>query len=220
MTASEKAKDIAALLIASKYVTKKRLREMFLDPDLMAQVEKNLKSVGLELCTNVYSNYVSIRVEKEHETSVFGDDSGGYQATNNGLHRGSLALLAIIWAKIILPKRQMQIERQAPGEDSQVSLLPGQKPIPKNEDMVILDEKALLADFGEKLGGKTMFSRYRSELSKAGFIMVRDGRIYEGPLLDTIIDYSVLAPRIIHGALGDVLGISQGDQNSGAGQEE
>ncbi len=212
MTLSEKATQIAVLLIANKYLRKRYLREMFLDPDLMAEVEQKLKSVGLELSTNVYSDYVSTKVAKEEEAVVFSDDQGGYKATNCGLHRGALALLTIIWAKIVLPKRQMQIERKPASENGQGSLLPGQKPIPKDGDMVVLDEKALLADFGEKLGGKTMFYRYLSELVRADFVIKKEGKIFEGPLLDTIVDYGILAPRIIDGALGDILGIVQESQ--------
>jgi hypothetical protein len=219
LTTHEKAKQIAALLIANKFLRKREVREMLLDADLMDEVEQNLQSVGLELCTNVYSDFVSIKVSKEQEIAVFNDDKDGYKATNNGLHRGTLALLAIIWAKIVLPKRQMQIERRPPGESGQASLLPGQKPIPKDEDMIALDEKSLFADFGEKLGGKTMFSRYLSELARADFVKRKEGKIYEGPLLDTLIDYGTLAPRIINGALGEVLGISAEEEHDGAGED-
>lgn len=209
MTIKEKAQEISSMLIAKRFMPKKHLREMFINEELRSEVETNLKAVGLELATHIYSGYVAVKVSKNMEASVFSDDKGGYTATNNVLSRGTLALLTIIWAKIILPKRQMQIERGASEDNGQNSLWFQKKPIPMNEDIVFLDEKALLADFGDRLGGKIAFYRYLSELARADFIVRKDKKIYEGPLLDIVVDYSILAPRIINGALGEMLGMNQ-----------
>ena len=43
------------------------------------------------------------------------------------------------------------------------------------------------------------------KLARLGFIERRTGVITEGPLLDVALDYRVLADRIIHGTLADVL---------------
>lgn len=209
MTFKEKAKQISAVLIAKRFIPKKYLREMFLDEELRAEVESNLNAVGLELATHIYTDYVAVKVLKEMEEAVFSDDKSGYVASNNGLSNGALALLTIIWAKIILPKRQIQIERKTSDNKGQDSLWFQREPIPTGTEIISLDEKALFADFGEKLGGKSAFGRFLSELARADFIVKRDGKIYEGPLLDTIIDYSVLAQRIINGALGEMLGIAE-----------
>ena len=42
-------------------------------------------------------------------------------------------------------------------------------------------------------------------LERHGFITRRGEDIAEGPLLDLLIDYDLIAPRILDGALGDVL---------------
>ncbi len=208
MTATERARQIASGLIARRYIHRKELRDMFLDEDLMAEVERNLATVGLELATHIYAEYVSVKVVREMEPHVFSDGKGGYRASNTGLSRGALALLTIIWAKIILPKRQMQIERRTPEDNGQDSLWQQRKPIPVEENMVTLDDKALLADFAAKFGGKTLFYRYLAELARAEFIVRREGKIYEGPLLDVVVDYGVVAQRIINGALGEMLGFN------------
>lgn len=207
MTIKERAKEISALLVARRFIARTELRDMFLDEELLAEVEKNLQMIGLDLATNVYSKYVSLKVARDMESSIFDDGKGGY-ISSNYLKKGDIALLAIIWAKIILPKRQMQIERK-PADDVQASLLPESKPIPRDDELISIDEKALFADFGEKFGGKTMFSRYLSNLSRADLIKRKNGTVYEGPLLDTIIDYSLLAPRIINGTLGEILGLEK-----------
>jgi hypothetical protein len=54
-----------------------------------------------------------------------------------------------------------------------------------------------------------------SELKRRGFVQERRGKITEGPLLDVLIDYSTLAPRIIEGALSRVLA-ARFDQPFGA----
>ena len=77
----------------------------------------------------------------------------------------------------------------------------GAKDIPYDDNLVTLEERALFADFGEKFGGKTSFGRCLNELIRADFVRRKDRSILEGPLLDTVIKYEVLAPRIMQGAL-------------------
>ena len=67
-------------------------------------------------------------------------------------------------------------------------------------------EASLLADFAPVLGHKTYVQgKLLSRLAQLGFIERRGGMIFEGPLLDVLLDYRVLAERIIHGTLGAVL---------------
>ena len=69
-----------------------------------------------------------------------------------------------------------------------------------------LSEASLLADFGPLLGGKVKVRNFMlGKLARLGFIERRNGVIFEGPLLDVALDYRVLADRIIHGTLADVL---------------
>ena len=43
------------------------------------------------------------------------------------------------------------------------------------------------------------------KLARLGFIERRGGQVLEGPLLDVLLDYRILADRVIHGTLADVL---------------
>jgi hypothetical protein len=71
--------------------------------------------------------------------------------------------------------------------------------------MSALDDAALLADFGVQLGKKTRLDTNLKRLENHGFILRKGEDILEGPLLDLLLDYDALAPRILQGALGDVL---------------
>lgn len=211
MRIEEKAAILCAKLISRKVLAKQEVKEIFHDENIRLHVENLLKSVGLELATHIYTDYVAVKVSREMEPVVFDDGKGGLLTTNINLSRGAITLLAIIWAKLILPKRQIQIERKSP-DNAQISFLKERIPIPKH-DLVKLEEKTIFADFGEKLGGKTKFGTYLAELHRHGFIHKRDGVITEGPMLDTIIDYSILAPRMIEGCLAEAVGVQQaGDQ--------
>jgi len=80
-----------------------------------------------------------------------------------------------------------------------------EKPVPRAEDTSIgIPYKALLADFGDKLGKKTRMDMNLGILGKLGFIERRGDIIVEGPLLDLLMDTDLLKERIINGALADV----------------
>jgi hypothetical protein len=109
-----------------------------------------------------------------------------------------MALLTILWSLLILPKRQRQQE-VPPGEASD-------RPATVSPELdIVLERKTLEADFGHLFGSQIRFHGYLNELKRRGFIRERRGKLTEGPLLDVLIDYSTLAPRIIEGALSRVL---------------
>jgi hypothetical protein len=111
-----------------------------------------------------------------------------------------MALLTILWSLLILPKRQRQQQREGDGGED------GSQPAVRAADPeVMVERKTLEADFGHLFGSQIRFHGYLSELKRRGFIHERRGKITEGPLLDVLIDYSTLAPRIIEGALSRVL---------------
>jgi hypothetical protein len=110
-----------------------------------------------------------------------------------------MALLTILWSLLILPKRQRQQEAQGDIGDN------GHPPPVRADLDVVVERKTLEADFGHLFGSQIRFHGYLSELKRRGFIQERRGKINEGPLLDVLVDYSILAPRIIEGALSRVL---------------
>jgi hypothetical protein len=69
----------------------------------------------------------------------------------------------------------------------------------------VLSYKALLEDYGPQLGKKLRLDANLKLLERHGFILRRQDEIAEGPLLDVLLDYDVLAPRILDGALAEVL---------------
>ena len=180
--------------------TDELVRRLFVDAAYREGVESALRQVGLELAENVYAPYIAVRVVRELETPVFEDGRGSYWSNNVGLSGGAMALLTILWSLLILPKRQRQQEVQAaPDEHGH------QPPARAGDPDTAVERKTLEADFGHLFGSQIRFHGYLSELKRRGFIQERRGRITEGPLLDVLIDYATLAPRIIEGALSRVL---------------
>jgi hypothetical protein len=180
--------------------TDELVRRLFVDAAYREGVESALRQVGLELAENVYAPYIAVRVTRELETPVFEDGKGSYWSNNVGLSGGGMALLTILWSLLILPKRQRQQEGEGDLGDQD------QQPTVRAAELdIAVERKTLEADFGHLFGSQIRFHGYLSELKRRGFIQERRGKITEGPLLDVLIDYSMLAPRIIEGALSRVL---------------
>ena len=193
------------------------VRRLLIDAPFREAVEGALRQVGLELAENVYAPHISVRVTRELETPVFEDGQGNYWSDNVGLSGGAMALLTILWSLLILPKRQHQQARQ---EDESRSDLEAPPPSALSSDVeIVIERKTLEADFGPLFGSQIRFHGYLSELKRRGFIHERRGKISEGPLLDVLVDYSTLAPRIIEGALSRVLA-ARFDQAAPAPEEE
>lgn len=177
-------------------------RRLLVDTSFREAVEQALRQVGLELAENVYAPYISVRVARELETPVFEDGRGNYWSNNVGLSGGAMALLTILWSLLILPKRQRQQEGQRDEVDD-----PPPSVTVSTESEIALERKTLEADFGHLFGSQIRFHGYLNELKRRGFIRERRGKLTEGPLLDVLVDYSMLAPRIIEGALSRVLAV-------------
>jgi hypothetical protein len=176
------------------------VRRLLVDAPYREAVQHSLQQVGLELAENVYAPYISVRVARELETPVFEDGKGSYWSNNVGLSGGAMALLTILWSLLILPKRQGQQEQENDVTDD------GRTASRRATEMdVAIERKTLEADFSHLFGSQIRFHGYLSELKRRGFIHERRGKITEGPLLDVLVDYSTLAPRIIEGALSRVL---------------
>jgi hypothetical protein len=119
-----------------------------------------------------------------------------------------VALLVVLWSLIVLPKRQRQIARAdaQDGEAGQGEMFATDKPLPLAASVSpTVSYRSLLADFGNQLGKKMRLDANLKLLERNGFIIRRGEDIAEGPLLDLLLDYETLAPRILDGALADVL---------------
>lgn len=181
----------------------KLVKRVLSDEQFRAEVDKRLLESGMKLLDNVYADHVTLALHRAVEPKIFGARDI-WQNNNFGLTRDGVALLVVLWAQIILPKRERQ-ETHQHKEDDQVDFFGKEKPLPRAEDTSIgISYTALLADFGDKLGKKTRMDMNLGVLSKLGFIERRGDLILEGPLLDLMMDTDMLKERIINGALADV----------------
>jgi hypothetical protein len=180
---------------------------LLVDAGLRGEVEARLAACGLRLLDHPYAAHVAIGVDRTAESAVF-ETEKDWQASNVGLSRDAVALLVLLWALIILPKRERQISRDSLESQGQSELFGSSRPVDRDPAAVsgVVAESALLDDYGKLLGGKARVRQFMlPTLSRIGFIERRQGMIHEGPLLDLALDYAELAPRILQGALGDLL---------------
>lgn len=206
--------DDAALLIAEllarRYLprTHSRVKRVLVDEELFAQIEQRLTQAGLRWVDNIYADHVSLALLPAVQSSVLGD--GGLNANNNlDLSRDAVALLVVVWALIVLPKRERQTSR-VDADIPQNEMFGSTKPIPPAMSVSpVLSYKALLEDYGNQLGKKTRLDTNLKLLERHGFILRRQDEIAEGPLLDVLLDYELMAPRILNGALAEVLAREQ-----------
>lgn len=201
---------LLARLLAHRFIARKDplARRALVDEVFRESLEHKFAEMGLMLLENPYAEYIAVGLKPEMNDWVFGE--GENWLTNNmGLPRDAVALLVVLWALIILPKRERQIARAEEVGDSQSDMFGAAKPITHGEEVSPgVPEDAVYADFGKKLGGKMRFASNLVQLARLGFVVRRNKMIHEGPLLDLMIDYSKLAPRIIDGALAEVLQLS------------
>lgn len=180
-------------------------RRALADDVFRADLDARLAAVGLTLLENPYATHIAVGLRREAEEPVFG---GQDQWLNNnlGLPRDGVALLVVLWALLILPKRERQVTRQGLADGPQTDMFGGDKPLPPSEAVELgIPEVTLIAEFGERLGRAARLRINLAVLARAGFIERRNKVIHEAPLLDLAFDYQTLAPRIIEGALAELL---------------
>ena len=180
-------------------------RRALVDDSFRHALDNRLASVGLQLLDNPYAAHIAVGLAEDMREPVFGQGRE-YAASNVGLTRDELAWLMVIWALIVLPKRERQVNRRSLHDDGQDDMFGAETPVEHGEAVSgALSEASLAADFGARLGGKTKLNFALGKLARLGFIERRNGLVFEGPLLDVLLDYRILADRVIHGTLADVL---------------
>lgn len=207
---------LAAELLAQRWLPRRhpRVRRALVDAELWQSVQDRLSRIGLRLIDNIHADHVSVALLRDAETAVFGE--AGLSANNNlDLPRDAVSLLVVLWSMIVLPKRERQAARAASTEgESQEELFRNDRPMPSAAEVSPeVSYRALLADFGAQLGRKTRLDTNLKRLEAHGFIVRRGDVIAEGPLLDLLLDYDTLAPRILDGTLGDVLARTRQEKN-------
>lgn len=200
--------EFIARLLAQRWLPKSdaEVRRLLIDESFRQDIEHRLAAVGLRLLDNPFAAHVAIGLATHAENAVFGRGDA-WLSTNAGLNRDGVALLILLWALIILPKRERQLSREATTDEGQTDLFGNQQAVPLRDDAARgVPENVLLEDYGKLLGSKTRIQQILLPvLSRLGFIERRNKVLHEGPLLDLAFDYAELAPRILDGALADVL---------------
>jgi len=199
---------LVAELLARRWLPRQhpKVRRALIDAELWSALQERLASVGLRLVDNIHADHVAVALLRPAESAVFGE-SGLNSHNNIDLPRDAVSLLVVLWSLIILPKRERQAARaigaEATGQDE---MFRTDRPLPTAASVSgAVSYKALLADFGPQLGKKTRMDANLRRLVNHGFILYRNDEITEGPLLDLLLDYDTLAPRILDGALSDLL---------------
>ncbi|MBF6025721.1 hypothetical protein [Lysobacter niastensis] len=199
---------LIARLLAERWLPRedRAVRQVLTDAELRDDLDRRLAASGLRLLEHPYASHVAVGVARAQENDVFGS-ARAWAASNLQLDRDALALLVVLWALLVLPKRQRQIARQEDErQQDQEQMFAELKPVPVGEEVVEpINERTLLADYGDKLGGKTRLQFNLGALARQGFIVRRRERIHEGPLLDLAFDYERIASRVMDGALSYVV---------------
>jgi hypothetical protein len=201
------AARLIARLLALRYLPREdaEIRRLLIDSSFRDEVEQRLASSGLRLLAQPFAEHVGIALTRECESAVF-EQNDTWQASNIGLPKDAVALLVILWALIILPKRERQLTGEAAQQETQSELFGNVKLTPlAHEASRGIPQNVLLEDYGKLLGGKTRISFSLPQLARLGFIELKNKVIHEGPLLDLAFDYAEMAPRILNGALADLL---------------
>jgi hypothetical protein len=200
---------LIARLLAQRWLPREDelARRALLDEPFREDLDKRLAACGLSLREHPYAAHIGLALLRAQEKQVFAHDQG-WLSNQLQLDRNAVALLIVLWALIILPKRQRQIERQDSDSAAaqQGQMFAEEKPIPVHAGVApVVSERTLVADFGDKLGGKMGLNVNLGVLARHGFILRRAGEISEGPLLDLAFDYERTSRRILDGALADLL---------------
>lgn len=201
------AARLIARLLALRYLPREdaEIRRLLIDSSFRDEVEQRLVASGLRLLAQPFAAFVGIALTRECESAVF-EQNDTWQASNIGLPKDAVALLVILWALIILPKRERQLAGEAAQQETQSELFENVKLTPlAHEASRGIPQNVLLEDYGKLLGGKTRISFSLPQLARLGFIELKNKVIHEGPLLDLAFDYAEMAPRILNGALSDLL---------------
>ena len=116
-----------------------------------------------------------------------------------------------------LAQRVVVARQESERQQDQEQMFAELKPVPVWQDMVEpINERTLVADFGDKLGGKFRINLSLGALQRHGFIVRRKERIAEGPLLDLAFDYERIASRVMDGALSFVVEQARATQAANA----
>jgi hypothetical protein len=152
-----------------------------MNPNNREEAEKRLNAVGLTLSWSPYSRYYGLALADTVERPE--------RITNmQELDRNALALLVIMWSRLVLPQRLAEEGREGGVSEPVVAF------------------EAVSAEFAKKLGGPRRFEMYVGQLKRLGFLeYTRKDEIKAGPFLDLLGDSNKLASYLRQSTLAKVL---------------
>ncbi|EHL06286.1 hypothetical protein HMPREF0322_03038 [Desulfitobacterium hafniense DP7] len=145
------------------WVNKKDVPNLESDTTLFRDVQFYFSLMGYELLNPVGTEFYVIRLKKEFDTNAF----DFFQKRNKALDRRHLALLTIIYAKLIMPKKLGHME-----EDAEIYL---------TKDQIVLS-------YGDKFRNakqnpKAAIEQLLRPLKKYYYISVEKDKILPGPAM-------------------------------------
>ena len=197
--------QIISRLIIRGYLHRKDVPEL-MDQHIRKEVEDRLQRVGLSLVSSAYSEYYGIRLAKEVES-----DPGNDWPSNYKMDESCYALLVILWAKLILPKRVSKDEERSLEVNKQTHLVEDKNAWEKYT--LSVSWETLYAEFGKKLGGKTKFNSYIGQLKRMGFVQyTTKEHIIAGPIMEVLIDGHKMASYIRDSCIAELLTKKKGEE--------
>jgi len=160
---------IARLLTHQALTRKDKLVKRALSDELFRmEIDQRLAACGMKLLDNVYADHVTLALTRDVEPKVFGEREV-WTKQQHGAGPRWRGFAGGVVGTDHLPKRERQ-EAHQHAEQDQNDMFDKEKPLPSAEDASIgISYRALLADFGDKLGKKTRMDMNLGQLSRFGF---------------------------------------------------
>lgn len=220
-TTSNEAAIICARLLRQGYVHKSEFPQLELNDLLLTSVRDRLQDVGMELVMNSYSDFYAVKLTRDSQDTI-------EESNNLSLKSNEVAMLVILWSKLILPKRTqaqkaldealakkkaaIENQEQEQEQDQQEEIPTIQqdffqeqkkprKKKKKDPNRIYVELSELYAEFGKQFGSKTSFKSTVSRLSNLKFIHMHNEIITEGVFLDLLIDGQQMGNEIKKSAL-------------------
>ncbi len=226
-TLEKEASLICARLLRRGYIKKNEIPQLELNERLRRAVQERFQQTGVQLVSNSSSLYYAVRFLPEVQESFETTDSFGLKANE-------IAMLVVLWCKLILPKRLSLGNASAtPTMPKEATVKPNPVEQPSNgngkdeEDDLpgankyFVKVEELFAEFKSQFASRNFFSTTLSRLSNLKFIRIRDEIISEGILLDLLIDGNQMAMEIKRSALAyKIAGLGEDEELDEEGETE
>lgn len=205
------ASVICAHLLRQGYIKKSDYPRLEIDELLFKGVKDRLAQVGMELVINVYSPFYAVRLSQDSQETI-------EESNNLSLKSNELAMLVILWSKLVFPKRVEAVPTSLPQENATDQEEKNEAETPKEEkkkekkkakkkarstdkDRIFVELGELYAEFGKHFGSRTTFKSILSRLHNLKFIHMHNEVITEGLFLDLLIDGYQMGNEIKRSAL-------------------